>query len=84
MNIMWIAVAQYDGYFNGMRADIKSILNFAEFILATPALFYTGGVFFKGSYYALKNHVCKYGFTCSKWGFECLRFLNLLYAYRTR
>ena len=55
MNIMWIAVAQYDGYFNGMRADIKTILNFAEFILATPALFYTGGVFFKGSYYALKN-----------------------------
>jgi len=55
MNIMWIAVAQYEGYFSGMRADIKNILNFAEFILATPALFYTGGVFFKGSYYALKN-----------------------------
>jgi len=55
MNIMWIAVAQYEGYFSGMRADIKSILNFAEFILATPALFYTGGVFFKGAYYALKN-----------------------------
>ncbi|WP_037940247.1 heavy metal translocating P-type ATPase [Sulfurospirillum arcachonense] len=55
MNIMWIAIAQYGGYFTGMRADIKSILNFAEFILATPALFYTGGIFFKGSYYALKN-----------------------------
>ena len=55
MNIMWIAVAQYEGYFSGMRSDIKDILNFAEFILATPALFYTGGVFFKGSYYALKN-----------------------------
>ena len=52
---MWIAVAQYEGYFSGMRADIKSILNFAEFILATPALFYTGGIFFKGAYYALKN-----------------------------
>ena len=55
MNIMWIAVAQYEGYFSGMRVDMKNILNFAEFILATPALFYTGGVFFKGSYYALKN-----------------------------
>lgn len=56
MNIMWIAVAQYGGYFTGMRSDIKDILNFAEFILATPALFYTGGIFFKGSYYALKNN----------------------------
>ena len=55
MNIMWIAVAQYQGYFTGMRSDIKSILNFAEFILATPALFYTGSVFFKGAFYALKN-----------------------------
>jgi Cu+-exporting ATPase len=55
MNIMWIAVAQYGGYFTGMRSDIKDILNFAEFVLATPALFYTGGIFFKGSYYALKN-----------------------------
>jgi Cu+-exporting ATPase len=55
MNIMWIAVAQYEGYFSGMRSDIKNILNFAEFILATPALFYTGGVFFKGAFYALKN-----------------------------
>jgi len=55
MNIMWIAVAQYQGYFSGMRDDIKSILNFAEFILATPALFYTGGIFFKGAFYALKN-----------------------------
>lgn len=56
MNIMWIAVAQYGGYFTGMRSDIKDILNFAEFVLATPALFYTGGIFFKGSYYALKNN----------------------------
>ncbi|MBL0686685.1 MAG: cadmium-translocating P-type ATPase [Sulfurospirillum sp.] len=55
MNIMWIAVAQYEGYFSGMRSDIKNILNFAEFILATPVLFYTGSVFFKGTYYAIKN-----------------------------
>jgi Cu+-exporting ATPase len=55
MNIMWIAIAQYGGYFSGMRSDIKDILNFAGFILSTPALFYTGGVFFKGAYYGLKN-----------------------------
>ena len=55
MNIMWIAIAQYGGYFTGMRSDIKDMLNFAEFALSTPALFYTGGIFFKGAYYSLKN-----------------------------
>ncbi len=55
MNIMWIAVALYEGYFSGMRGDIKHVLHFAGFILSTPVLFYTGSVFFKGSYYALKN-----------------------------
>jgi Cu+-exporting ATPase len=38
-----------------MRRDIKDILNIAEFILATPTLFYSGWVFFKGAYYGLKN-----------------------------
>lgn len=55
MNVMWIAIAQYAGYFTGMRSDIKNILNFAEFVLATPTLFYTGAVFFKGAYYGIKN-----------------------------
>ncbi len=55
MNIMWIAIAQYAGYFTGMRSDIKNILNFAEFVLATPVLFYTGSVYFKGAYYGIKN-----------------------------
>ena len=55
MNIMWLAVAKYAGYFTGMRSDIKHILNFAEFALATPALFYTGWVFYRGAYYGLKH-----------------------------
>lgn len=55
MNIMWLAVAQYGGYFTGMRADVRSIINFAEFILATPVLFYTGGGFFRGTWSALKS-----------------------------
>lgn len=55
MNVMWIAIAQYAGYFTGMRGDIKNILNFAEFVLATPTLFYTGAVYFKGAYYGIKN-----------------------------
>ncbi len=55
MNIMWIAIAQYAGYFSGMSSEVKDILNIAGFILSTPVLFYTGWVYFKGAYYGLKN-----------------------------
>ncbi len=57
MNIMWIAVAQYAGYFTGITQEIKTILNIAEGILATPVLFFSGWVFFRGAYYGLKNKV---------------------------
>jgi len=57
MNIMWIAVAQYAGYFSGIQQDIKTILNIAEGILATPVLFYSGWVFFRGAYFGLKTKV---------------------------
>lgn len=57
MNIMWIAVAQYAGYFSGMTQDIKTILNVAEWILSTPVLFYSGWIFFRGAYYGVKTKV---------------------------
>ena len=56
MNVMWIALAQYAGYFSGIQKEYKNILNIAEFILSTPVLFYTGWPYFKGAYYGLKNH----------------------------
>lgn len=55
MNIMWIAVAQYAGYFSGIAQEIKTILNIGEWVLATPVLFYSGWVFYRGAYYGLKN-----------------------------
>ena len=55
MNVMWIAVAKYAGFFSGMDREIKDILNFAEFILASPVLFYTGSSFYKSAFNALKN-----------------------------
>jgi Cu+-exporting ATPase len=55
MNIMWIAIAQYYGYFFGIEENAKSVLIFAEFLLATPTLFFTGSVFFKSAYYGIKN-----------------------------
>jgi Cu+-exporting ATPase len=57
MNIMWIAIALYTGYFTGIEQNMKTILNVAEWILATPVLFYSGLIFFKGAYFGLKNRV---------------------------
>ncbi len=57
MNIMWIAVAQYAGYFSGITQEMKTILNIAEGILATPVLFYSGWIFFRGAYYGIRNRV---------------------------
>jgi len=57
MNVMWIAVAQYAGYFSGMTQDMKTILNIAEGSLATPVLFYSGWIFFRGAYYGIKTKV---------------------------
>ncbi len=55
MNVMWIAVAQYAGYFTGITQDIKTILNIAEGVLATPVLFYSGWIFFRGAYFGIKT-----------------------------
>ncbi|HZF71158.1 cation-translocating P-type ATPase, partial [Sulfuricurvum sp.] len=55
MNMMWIAVAQYAGYFTGITQDVKTILNTAEWFLATPVLFYSGWIFYRGAYYGLRN-----------------------------
>jgi Cu+-exporting ATPase len=57
MNIMWLAIAHYAGYFTGMEQRFKDILNVAEFILATPVLFYSGWIFFRGAYYGFKNRI---------------------------
>ncbi|WP_299548134.1 heavy metal translocating P-type ATPase [uncultured Helicobacter sp.] len=54
MNIMWIAVAQYAGYFSGISKDMRNILNFAGFALATPVMFFSGIVFWRGALSALK------------------------------
>jgi Cu+-exporting ATPase len=57
MNIMWLAVAHYAGYFSGIEQSFKNILHIAEFVLATPVLFYSGWIFFRGAYYGYKNHI---------------------------
>ncbi len=57
MNIMWISIALYRGYFTGIDQNVKTILNVAEWILSTPVLFYSGWIFFRGAYFGLKNKI---------------------------
>jgi len=82
MNVMWIAIAQYAGYFTGMESNIKSILNFAEFILATPTLFYTGSIYFKGAYYGIKHRYITMDFLVATGA--TLTYVFSLYAMFTR
>ena len=82
MNVMWIAIAQYAGYFTGMESNIKSILNFAEFILATPTLFYTGSIYFKGAYYGIKHRYVTMDFLVATGA--TLTYAFSLYAMFTR
>ncbi|BAF70559.1 heavy metal translocating P-type ATPase [Nitratiruptor sp. SB155-2] len=82
MNIMWIAIAKYVGFFTGMRGDIKQILDIAEFALATPTLFYSGWVFFKGAYYGLKNRFINMDFLVATGAL--LTYIYSIYAMVTR
>lgn len=56
MNIMWVAIALYSGYFEGLSAGAKKILHFAEFVLASPPVFYTASVFYRSALSSLKLH----------------------------
>lgn len=55
MNIMWLAIAQYAGYFTGIQDEVKQLLHIAEWGLATPTLFYSGWIFFKGAFSGIKH-----------------------------
>lgn len=57
MNIMWIAVAQYAGYFSGITDEMRLVLNVASFCLCVPTLFYSGWIFWRGAYFGLKNGI---------------------------
>jgi len=62
INIMMIDVAKYSGYFSSMDDSILQLIHLAEFIFATPVLFYSGWIFFKGAYFALKNKIINMDF----------------------
>ena len=62
INIMMIGIAKYAGFFTGMDDDMLQLVHTAEFIFATPVLFYSGWVFFRGAYYGLKNKILNMDF----------------------
>lgn len=65
MNIMMIGVAKYTGFFTGMEEDMLQLVHMAEFIFATPVVFYSGWIFFRGAYYGLKNKILNMDFLVS-------------------
>ncbi|TLP40918.1 heavy metal translocating P-type ATPase [Arcobacter arenosus] len=65
MNIMMLAVAKYTGFFTGIDEQIRNYIHIAEFILATPVLFYSGWIFFRGAYFGLKNKILNMDFLVS-------------------
>lgn len=54
MNIMWIAVAQYSGYFQGIAKEYSILLNSASFLLCTPVVFFSGSIFYISALKGLK------------------------------
>ncbi|PAF51408.1 hypothetical protein BKH43_01845 [Helicobacter sp. 13S00401-1] len=57
MNVMWINVGQYIGFFTGIEQNSRDILNFASFILGSFCLFFSGSKFYKNAYYGLKRNM---------------------------
>ncbi|GAB0056880.1 Copper-exporting P-type ATPase [Candidatus Magnetaquicoccaceae bacterium FCR-1] len=53
-NVMFIAVALYAGYFQGMDREAKNFFHWVSLILATPVIFYSGSVFTRGAWNGLK------------------------------
>ena len=82
MNVMWLAIAQYAGYFSGIKDEYKSILQTYEFLLATPTLFFTGWIYFKGAYFALKNRYINMDFLVATGA--TLTYLYSIYAFVTK
>ncbi|MFT6915981.1 MAG: Cu2+-exporting ATPase [Motiliproteus sp.] len=52
MNLMWISIALYTGADQG---EFRGLFHWVGFLIATPALMYSGYPFFKGAWYSLKT-----------------------------
>lgn len=57
MNVMWVNVGQYSGFFFGIDSTSSDILNLASFILTTPVLFFCASDFYIHALKGLKNKI---------------------------
>jgi Cu2+-exporting ATPase len=53
-NVMLIAFALYSGAFGGMAAEYATLFRWASLLITIPALVYSGSVFFRGAFGALR------------------------------
>jgi len=55
MQLMAYSYSLYAGYFQGMSPGIKSVLQYASCIVATPVVFYCGWPFLQGAWQSLRS-----------------------------
>jgi len=55
MQLMAYSFALYAGYFQGMSAGMKDIMQLFSFAVTTPVVFYCGWPFFRGAWQGLKT-----------------------------
>ena len=83
VNIMMLSVAKYTGFFTGIQDEIKDMIHLAEFLLATTVLFYSGSIFFKGAFYALKNRMLNMDFlVCLGASLSYLYSIFILFGFK--
>ena len=54
MQLMAYSYSLYAGYFQGMSPGIKSVLQYASLLVATPVVFYSGWPFLAGAWHSLR------------------------------
>jgi Cu2+-exporting ATPase len=54
-NVMLLAFALYSGAFSGMEQAYQSLFRWVSFAIATPTVFWAGGVFLRGGWAALRT-----------------------------
>ena len=55
MQLMGFSLALYAGYFQGIDAQTKSLLEFFAAIVTTPVVFYSGYPFIRGAWISVRN-----------------------------
>ena len=55
MQLMAYSYSLYAGYFQGMASGIKSILQYASGVVATPVVFYCGWPFLEGAWQSIRS-----------------------------